>query len=201
MKEGTAAFHIARSASMPLNSFILAPRPETLAFFRTTSIFWSSGPRRGMNLVEWTSSGGGPRRGIARKRRQMPRAAKTAEGDSVRDDVRDDERDSVRDSERDGVRDGVRNSVRDSSRRQGLDRLPLRRPLLPNVIPASASTIRNIRVEHGNQSQTDADAQTDGLYSLKRSTTARSVFAALMMASLPKTQTAPSRAMASRPAA
>ena len=59
MKEGTAAFHIARSASMPLNSFILAPRPETLAFFRTTSIFWSSGPRRGMNLVEWASSENG----------------------------------------------------------------------------------------------------------------------------------------------
>ena len=29
-----------------------------------------------MNLVEWASSGDGPRRGIARKRRQMPRAAK-----------------------------------------------------------------------------------------------------------------------------
>ena len=110
MKERTAAFHIAKSTSMPLNSFILAPRPETLALFRTTSIFWSSGPRRG----------------IARKRRQMPRAAKTAEGDSVLDDVRDDERDSVRDN------------ARDSSRRQGLDRLPLRLPLLPNVIPASA---------------------------------------------------------------
>ena len=75
-----------------------------------------------MNLVEWASSGDGSRRGIARKRRQMPRAAKTAEGDSVRDGARDDER------------DGVRDNVRDSSRRQGLDRLPL----LPNVIPASA---------------------------------------------------------------
>ena len=82
-------------------------------------------PRRVMGPVKWTSSSG-PRRGIARKRRQMPRAAKTAEGDSVRDDVRDDERDSVRDN------------ARDSSRRQGLDRLPLRLPLLPNVIPASA---------------------------------------------------------------
>ena len=104
MKERTAAFHIARSASMPLNSFILAPRPETLAFFRTTSIFWSSGPRQRMNLVEWASSGDGPRRGIARKRRQMPRAAKTAEGDSVRDGVRDDERDGVRDGARDSSR-------------------------------------------------------------------------------------------------
>ncbi len=52
MKERTAAFHIERSASMPLNSFILAPRPETLALFRTTSIFWSSEPRRRMNLVK-----------------------------------------------------------------------------------------------------------------------------------------------------
>ena len=57
MKERTAAFHIERSASMPLNSFILAPRPETLAFFRTTSIFWSSEPRWRMD-----SSGSGPRR-------------------------------------------------------------------------------------------------------------------------------------------
>ena len=67
MKERTAVFHIARSASIPLNSFILAPRPETLAFFRTTLIFWSSeprwrmdssgsGPRRVMGLVEWAPS-------------------------------------------------------------------------------------------------------------------------------------------------
>ena len=101
MKERTAAFHIERSASMPLNSFILAPRPETLAFFRTTSIFWSSGPRQRMNLVEWVPSGD------CLQTASDAAGGKTAEGDSVRD------------------------GARDSSRRQGLDRLPLLPNVIP----------------------------------------------------------------------
>ena len=195
MKERTAAFHIERSASMPLNSFILAPRPETLALFRTTLIFWSSEPRRRMDssgsgsrrvmgLVEWAPSG------------NCPQTASDAAGGKNR-------------RRRQRSRRRSRRRARRCSRRRSRFIAPA--GARPPSAPPSAFTQRHPRFsiddpEHPRRtweyrSQTDANAQTDGLYSLKRSTTARSVFAALMMASLPKTQTAPSRAMASRPTA
>ena len=142
--------------------------------------FWSSGPRRRMNLVEWASSG------------DCPQTASDAAG---------------------GKNRRRRQRSRRRSRRRARRRSRFIAPAgaRPPSAPPSAFTQRHPRFSIDNpehprrtweyQSQTDADAQTDGLYSLKRSTTIRSVFAALMMASLPKTQTAPSRAMASRPTA